>query len=140
MSPKSVKDKENLMKIKSIERVGKTPVYDISVKDAEQYVLKNGVVTHNTGPMYSSNNVFIIGKRQIKEGKDIIGWQFMLNVEKSTEENYRLKEFSYGAFTRSFNLPKDANQEDINAKVTNGILHLSISKIPEAEPKKITIK
>src|SRR5690554_3869882 len=71
------------MKIKSIRKVGKQPVYDISVADAQQYVFPNGIVTHNTGPMYSANNVFIIGKRQIKEGKDIIGWQFMLNIEKS---------------------------------------------------------
>ena len=41
------------------------------------------IMSGGTGPMYSANNVFIIGKRQIKEGKDIIGWQFMLNVEKS---------------------------------------------------------
>lgn len=41
------------------------------------------IMSGGTGPMYSANNVFIIGKRQIKEGKDIIGWQFMLNIEKS---------------------------------------------------------
>jgi RecA/RadA recombinase len=41
------------------------------------------IMSGGNGPMYSSNNVFIIGKRQIKEGKEIIGWQFMLNIEKS---------------------------------------------------------
>jgi len=71
------------MKVKSVERIGKHNVYDISVRDEENYVLENGVITHNTGPMYSANNVFIVGKRQIKEGKDVIGWQFILNVEKS---------------------------------------------------------
>lgn len=71
------------MKVKSIKKIGKQKVYDISVKDEENYVLENGVVTHNTGGMYSSNDVFIVGKRQIKEGKDVIGWQFILNVEKS---------------------------------------------------------
>jgi len=40
-------------------------------------------MTGGQGVMLSSNDVFIVGKRQIKEGKDIIGWQFILNVEKS---------------------------------------------------------
>lgn len=71
------------MKVKSIKKIGKQKVYDISVKDEENYVLENGVVTHNTGGMYSSNDVFIVGKRQIKEGTKVIGWQFILNIEKS---------------------------------------------------------
>ena len=33
------------MKIKSVKSVGKQKVYDISVKDAEHYVLENGVVS-----------------------------------------------------------------------------------------------
>jgi len=41
------------------------------------------IMSGGTGGMYSSNDVFIVGKRQIKEGKDVIGWQFILNVEKS---------------------------------------------------------
>lgn len=41
------------MKVKSIRSVGHKPVYDLSINsdnyDEQQYVLKNGVVTHNTG-------------------------------------------------------------------------------------------
>jgi hypothetical protein len=71
------------MKIAKIEKIGKQPVYDISVKDAEHYVLENGVVTHNTGLVYSASTAFIIGKSQEKDGTDLIGWNFTLNVEKS---------------------------------------------------------
>jgi hypothetical protein len=71
------------MKIQSITKVGKTPVYDISVDSAEHYVLENGVVTHNTGVMYSSNTVWIIGRSQEKDGTEITGWNFNINVEKS---------------------------------------------------------
>lgn len=71
------------MKVSSLKRVGKRPVFDITVDGVNEYVLENGVITHNTGPMYSANNVFIVGKRQIKEGSEILGWQFILNVEKS---------------------------------------------------------
>jgi len=41
------------------------------------------IMTGGQGVMLSSNDVFVVGKRQIKEGKDIIGWQFVLNIEKS---------------------------------------------------------
>lgn len=75
------------MKVKSINSVGRKPVYDLSVKsdnyDEQQYVLENGVVTHNTGIYYSSDNIWIVGRRQNKKGTDIIGYDFVINVEKS---------------------------------------------------------
>lgn len=71
------------MKIKSIKAVGKRPVYDITVVDAEHYILENGVVSHNTGGMYSANQVFIIGKQQEKDSTGIVGWNFVINIEKS---------------------------------------------------------
>jgi hypothetical protein len=75
------------MRVKSIKKVGRKPVYDLSLStenyDKQHYVLKNGVVTHNTGIMYSSNQVFIITKSQEKDGTDVSGWKFTINVEKS---------------------------------------------------------
>lgn len=71
------------MKITSIESVGKHKVYDITVADNHQYVLENGVVTHNTGIYYSANSIFIIGRQQEKEGTETIGYNFIINVEKS---------------------------------------------------------
>ena len=41
------------------------------------------IMTGGQGVMLSSNEVFIVGKRQIKDGPNIVGWQFILNVEKS---------------------------------------------------------
>lgn len=71
------------MKIKNIIKVGKHKVYDLSIEDVEHYVLENGVVTHNTGMIYASNTIWQIGKRQIKEGKEVIGYDFMINIDKS---------------------------------------------------------
>jgi len=71
------------MKIKNVTPVGKKKVYDISVKDAEHYVLENGVVTHNTGSYYSADNIFILGRQQEKEGTELLGYNFIINVEKS---------------------------------------------------------
>lgn len=41
------------------------------------------VVGGGTGGIYSSNTIFIIGRRQIKEGTEVTGWSFILNAEKS---------------------------------------------------------
>lgn len=71
------------MKIKSIKRVGKKPVYDISVVDAEHYVLENGVITHNTGMYLSSDNIWIVGRAQEKEDGELAGYKFTINIEKS---------------------------------------------------------
>lgn len=72
-----------MKKIVSIKPVGKRKVFDLSVKDAEHYVLENGVVTHNTGIMYSSSTCIIVTKSQVKQGTDTIGFNFSLNVAKS---------------------------------------------------------
>lgn len=75
------------MKIVSVEPVGRKPVYDLSIAtenyDEQHYVLKNGVVTHNTGIYYSANQIFIISKSQEKDGTDLAGWKFTINIEKS---------------------------------------------------------
>ena len=71
------------MKIKSIKPIGKRKVYDLSVKDAQHYVLEDGVVTHNTGPMYSADNVWILGRQQDKDNDGIQGYKFVINIEKS---------------------------------------------------------
>lgn len=41
------------------------------------------VMSGGTGGMLSSNSVFIMGRRQEKEGDDIVGYTFVLTVEKS---------------------------------------------------------
>jgi len=107
------------------DKVHTTPAVNVK-QDDKEYTIEMSI------PGYSKNDINI----EIKENKLVISSE----IEKSTEETYRLKEFSYGAFKRSFNLPKDADQENISAKVENGILHLTISKKPEALPKQIVIK
>lgn len=71
------------MRIANITPVGKKQVYDLSVADVEHYILDNGVVTHNTGIYYSADNIFIIGRQQEKDGNELTGYNFIINVEKS---------------------------------------------------------
>jgi hypothetical protein len=75
------------MKIKSVKSVGFNPVYDLSIAtdeyDKQQYTLENGVVSHNTGAYYSSDAIWIIGRQQEKSGTEIMGYNFIINIEKS---------------------------------------------------------
>lgn len=66
-----------------IEKIDPQNVYDISVADVEHYILENGVVTHNTGSYYGSDTIFIVGRRQDKDGTEVTGYDFVLNIEKS---------------------------------------------------------
>jgi HSP20 family protein len=59
------------------------------------------------------------------------------------ESNYTRREFGYQSFSRSFNFPANANEEDINARYEDGVLKLSIAKkaLPEGKVRKpIAIK
>lgn len=87
---KSVADMTRAKQIKSFFRIV-TPY--LSIKDIPLVVINHtyktlemyakDVVGGGTGNMYSSDNVFIIGRRQEKENDEIAGYEFVLKVEKS---------------------------------------------------------
>ena len=72
-----------MKRIVSVKPVGKRKVFDLSVKDAEHYVLKNGVVTHNTGLVYAADTIILCSRSNEKKGSDLIGYNFNLGVMKS---------------------------------------------------------
>lgn len=78
-----VKTTQGDIHIVRVEAVGRKPVYDISVDKAEQYVLANGVITHNTGLMYSCDQAIIITRSQEKKGTELVGWNFNMTIAKS---------------------------------------------------------
>lgn len=62
-----------------------------------------------------------------------------LEKEEKQDKHYRL-ERSFGMFERSFTLPDYVDAEKIEGKYENGILLLTLPKVPRAKPKKIDIK
>ncbi|GAB3278971.1 Hsp20/alpha crystallin family protein [Larkinella harenae] len=66
------------------------------------------------------------------------------NREEKQEGGYTHREFSYQSFQRSFMLPKDVVDEDrIEARYENGVLHLAIPKKEDAKlkaPRRIEIR
>ena len=75
-------DKEKLILADSTP-VGNMPVYDIAVDGAEHYFLENGICSHNSGIMYSANVVLIFSRTQEKDSKELVGYNFTINVNKS---------------------------------------------------------
>lgn len=59
--------------------------------------------------------------------------------EGDEESRYHLWERSYGSFQRSFTVPRTVNPEAIDAHFDNGVLTISMPKVPEAKGRKINI-
>lgn len=55
-------------------------------------------------------------------------------------EGFRRVERASGRFVRRFNLPDSADAEGITAESSNGILEVSIPKLPEVQARRITVK
>ena len=58
----------------------------------------------------------------------------------NNEENEILREYETGRYYRQFTLGELVNQENIDAKLNDGVLRLSLPKVEKATPKKITVK
>ncbi len=49
-------------------------------------------------------------------------------------------ERGFGKVTRSVSLPESVDPATITAELNNGVLHVTIGKHPESQPKKIEVK
>lgn len=100
LNEKSVADMTRAKSLKSLFRIV-TPFFSIknipcvavnhTIETIEMF--SKTVMTGGTGPMYSADTVFIIGKRQIKDGTELEGYQFVLNAEKSRTVKEKSKFF-----------------------------------------------
>ena len=63
-------------------------------------------------------------------------------VEREGKEDvkYLLRERHYSSFSRSMTLPASVDSSKANAEFENGILTLTLPKIEEEKPKRITVK
>jgi RecA/RadA recombinase len=87
---KSVADMTRAKQMKSLFRMATPyltlndiPLIAVNHTYETQEMFSRQVVSGGTGITYSANTVWIIGRRQDKVGKEIIGYDFIINVEKS---------------------------------------------------------
>lgn len=59
--------------------------------------------------------------------------------EESEDKNYRRVERRYGAFSRSFNLPREVDAEAVTAKFKDGLLRITVPKKEQVKPRAIKI-
>lgn len=60
-------------------------------------------------------------------------------ADETKKDNYYRIERSYGAFSRSFNLPSTVEADKIKANMKDGVLEILLPKKEEAKPKEIEI-
>ena len=87
---KSVADMSRAKQVKSLFRMV-TP--HLNLKDIPMVVVNHtykeigmfpkDIVGGGTGSYYSADNIYILGRQQEKEGTEIVGYNFIINVEKS---------------------------------------------------------
>ena len=53
--------------------------------------------------------------------------------------DYRLRERRYQRFHRSFTLPPDVDEQDVQAKLEDGVLKIKLNRREETKPKKIQV-
>jgi len=85
---KSVADMSRAKQVKSLFRMV-TP--HLNIKDIPMVVVNHtykeigmfpkDIVGGGTGSYYSADNIFILGRQQEKEGTEIVGYNFIINVE-----------------------------------------------------------
>ena len=104
------------------------PLTDIT-ENKDNYVLEldiPGVPKENVKISYTNGQLSITGDRkQEKESKD---------------KNYYRVERTYGKFYRSFSLPQEIKEDEIEAKFKDGQLTITVPKAEKVKPKEIAIK
>lgn len=109
---------------------------------------EGGATWHTPVSIWEADNVFHVevdAPGVTKEDVDITFEKGTLQVtlERKAPEGERTNwhsERGYGKVSRSFSLPDTVDPNTIGAELTNGVLHVTISKLPEAQPKKIDVK
>lgn len=57
-----------------------------------------------------------------------------------SDRKYGFNSRQYGEFERVFTLPETIDTENVVAEMHDGVLYVTLSKLPAAQPKRITVK
>ena len=120
------------------------PMVAINHTYQTQEMYSKAVVSGGTGIYYSSSNIFIIGRQQEKEGTDVVGYNFIINVEKSRYVREKAKipitVLFDGGISRWSGLLEMALESGHVVKPSNGWYSRVDSATGEVEEKKFRLK
>jgi RecA/RadA recombinase len=151
MDGKSVADMSRAKQMKSLFRMV-TP--HLTLKDIPMVVVNHtykeiglypkDIVGGGTGSYYSADNIFILGRQQEKEGTEVVGYNFIINVEKSRYVKEKSKipvSVSFdGGISRWSGLLDIALESGHVIKPSNGWYQKVDKETGEMEDKKYRIK
>ena len=151
LNEKAVADMSRAKQIKSLFRMV-TP--HLTLKDIPMVVVNHtykemslfpkDIVSGGTGSYYSADNIYIIGRQQEKEGKDVVGYNFVINVEKSRHVKEKSKipitVTHDGGISRWSGLLDIALEGGFVVKPSNGWYSRVSADTGEVEDKKFRVK
>lgn len=104
-----------------------TPAFDVK-ETKEAFLFKAdvpGLKEEDLDISITGNRLTVTGKRE--------------EEKKEENERYYSYERNYGSFSRTFTLPEGVDLDHIRAEMKEGVLTLNVPKLPEVQPKKISI-
>lgn len=110
-----------------IEERGWVPAIEVFEKE-DKFVVKaelSGMKEEDTDVSVVGDTLTIKGERKAET--------------EVKEEDYYCRERSYGSFSRSIAIPANVDATKIEASYEDGVLEVSLPKVAEVKPKKITI-
>lgn len=128
---KDIQVKEKLEVANPAEQTKPGPVFspdvDIFENDQEIVLLADipGVKADHLNIDLRENTLSIVGE---------------ISPSENADEQDIIVEYEVGQFVRQFTLSEVIDQEKIDAKLTDGVLRLTLPKVKKATPRKITIK
>jgi RecA/RadA recombinase len=148
---KTVGDMSRAKAVKSLFRM---VLPHLTMKDVPMIVVNHtymeigmfpkAIVGGGTGSYYSADNIFILGRQQEKEGTEVVGYNFIINVEKSRYVKEKSKipvSVSFdGGISRWSGLLDLALDAGLVVKPTNGWYSRVDVSTGEIEDKKYRIK
>jgi HSP20 family protein len=111
----------------SPEEMTWAPAIDVTEQE-DKFLIKAelpGVKEEDIGISVSGNSLTIEGEKRTES--------------ETKKKGYYYSEATYGNFSRSMTIPSMVDANKIDAKFDNGILEITLPKIAESKPKKISI-
>jgi HSP20 family molecular chaperone IbpA len=129
-APDNQVEKQEVEVVEGTERTRPGKAY---IPRADIYETNNELVIVADMPGVAENSLDITLEKNVLSIKGF--------VEFPTPDHYSLAyaEYEVGDFERNFTLSNDLDQENISAKVKNGVLYVHLPKLAPAKTKKITV-
>lgn len=112
----------------------KSPVVDV-YEDEKAYYLDAEL------PGYDEKDVDVHIDKHVLKISSICEAETEENVKADEKEpRYLIRERYCRSFERNFTLPEGIDEDNIEGTFKNGVLYITMPKVPERQPKKINVK